>query len=269
MDATTYNQISQLESPLHRIGIGFCGSVWKDPIAIVQVAVKREDGGPGRSLKNDSHVCQQLKAHQTARHSLWKFAIPQCHGFVPIDRASEIVRRFPSTYTPCNRLLTERIQPMPAEVRSFLIEDYCPEKLASQFAADTNNNNCLIRPYLGRRRRRLNHNTTTNSIDDENDKNNKSSFTGRTEQSTPVIRSQVLGNHSLWILDFDCCRSITMDKAGMEQAARAFWKKDHFYPRPQHGKDETLCAHFQQSFLQASAEVIGKIQSTRISLGYF
>jgi hypothetical protein len=36
----------------------------------------------------------------------------------------------------------------------------------------------------------------------------------------------------MWILDFDCCKNISLDEAGMEEAVIAFYKNDLFYPRP-------------------------------------
>lgn len=36
----------------------------------------------------------------------------------------------------------------------------------------------------------------------------------------------------MWMLDFDCCNTITMDEAGVEKAVAAFYRNDPYYPRP-------------------------------------
>lgn len=46
------------------------------------------------------------------------------------------------------------------------------------------------------------------------------------------VDSDALGSHSVWALDFDLCRRITMDSKGVQQAAAAFWRNDPYYPRP-------------------------------------
>lgn len=37
--------------------------------------------------------------------------------------------------------------------------------------------------------------------------------------------SNILGDHCMWLLDFDLCRDITMDEAGVCQVTQAFRKK--------------------------------------------
>ena len=50
-----------------------------------------------------------------------------------------------------------------------------------------------------------------------------------------TLKSQVLGGHAVWILDFDCCRYMNPDADGTEQAVVAFYENDPYYPRP--GRD--------------------------------
>lgn len=38
----------------------------------------------------------------------------------------------------------------------------------------------------------------------------------------PRVESDALGCHSMWVLDFDLCRRMTMDSNSVEQAAAAF-----------------------------------------------
>lgn len=69
-----------------------------------------------------------------------------------------------------------------------------------------------------------------------------------------MFQSDYLGRHSMWILDFDCCRPMSTDEAGVEQTCRAFFKNDPFYPRPGSGEeaDQQLWMVFKDRFIQAS-----------------
>lgn len=77
-------------------------------------------------------------------------------------------------------------------------------------------------------------------------------------QST-AFQSDYLGTHCMWILDFDCCRPMSMDVEGVEQACAAFFRNDPFYPRPGSGEkaDEELWAVFKQRFLGSSCRFLG------------
>ncbi|KAI1379847.1 zinc finger protein-domain-containing protein [Hypoxylon crocopeplum] len=173
-----------------------------------------------------------------------------------------------------------------------MIDQYCPSSLVGNIKADTKNDDCLIRPYLGRRKwgqheSRLrvfslrNYPLHINQIGelgldpfayskvmaqalafmhwlakvDANDVE----FVLAPAEDAPQFRSQALGNHNMWILDFDCCRRISMDRSGTEQAAKAFLKNDPFYPHPSRGEEEEdrmLWQHFKAAFLEASLIII-------------
>lgn len=82
----------------------------------------------------------------------------------------------------------------------------------------------------------------------------------RKEQSSgkPVFQSDYPGRHSMWILDFDCCRSMSTDEAGVEQAFKAFFKNDPFYPGLGSGEeaDQRLWTVFKDRSIQASREML-------------
>lgn len=63
----------------------------------------------------------------------------------------------------------------------------------------------------------------------------------------------------MWVLDFNQCRSITMDEQGMVQAADAFWMNDPYFPRP----DQPLWEIFAGSYLDFTSRIIaiGKTHS--------
>lgn len=75
-----------------------------------------------------------------------------------------------------------------------------------------------------------------------------------TGSSSPAVISNVLGDHTMWILDFDCCRKMSMDESGVEQAVKAFLRNDPFYPRPDCCK--VLWEAFRDEYLQTSVRII-------------
>ena len=148
-----------VKSPFRRIGQGFCGTVWAAPTGSGDTcAIKREDGGPGRSLHNDYEM--HLRVLKSLSGRLPNLLVPACHEYVSCRNQSwwnERLSRFPKDYQiPCNALASERIPPFTKQVRDILIERYCPESLRPNIElikSSEPNHDCLIRPYLGRRRR--------------------------------------------------------------------------------------------------------------------
>ncbi|KAJ5901786.1 exodeoxyribonuclease iii xth [Penicillium taxi] len=58
----------------------------------------------------------------------------------------------------------------------------------------------------------------------------------------------------LWILDFNKCRTITMDEVGVKQAVRAFYRNDPYFPRPltKKASDQLLWDELRDAYLSAS-----------------
>ena len=71
------------------------------------------------------------------------------------------------------------------------------------------------------------------------------------EEKRPRWRN-VLGEHVMWLLDFDCCRPMAMDEEGVEQAVAAFSRNDPFYPRP----GQALWAIFKETYLRISSRIM-------------
>ncbi|KAE8153311.1 zinc finger protein-domain-containing protein [Aspergillus avenaceus] len=285
-----------------RIGSGFCGTVWAK--GIEDLAIKREDGGPSRSLTND------FTMHKRALDAFLKLScierrdrdellqtqvrIPQCYSFLtPHDTWwKKNLASFPPGYSSCNAICSERIPPFPENTRTLLVERYCPAEIRDQILSSASNRACLIRPYIGRKRT---YGTGTNA---------RSRFRGFSLQNYPLHLDQmvelgipsdhidhyaammgealatlhwlgeidgndiefvlaplptpddgntaamtnVLGRHTLWMLDFDLCRSMTMDLEGVEQAITAFRRNDPFYPRP----NTHQWVAFRRQYLQTS-----------------
>ncbi|KAI9781622.1 MAG: hypothetical protein M1839_005839 [Geoglossum umbratile] len=128
---------------LRRIGAGCCGTVWA-PTQRDRFVFKREDGGPGRSLSNDFEMHQRVleSLHQFARSSATDLSlciqVPQCYRFIEAGDQEwwdKNLTSFPRGYSPCNVLHSERIMPLPRNIRELLIDKYCPTLLIPEIKA--------------------------------------------------------------------------------------------------------------------------------------
>ena len=78
-------------------------------------------------------------------------------------------------------------------------------------------------------------------------------------RKTAEYEHDILGRHTLWILDFDLCRQLNMvDNAGVEQAADAFIKNDPYFPRPAvtESLECPLWLEFSTRYLECSQAII-------------
>lgn len=95
-----------------RIGAGFCGSVWaaaSDEDDQSGMAFKREDGGPGRSLRNDFDMQHRVIAAMQEFEGMGNFSdahadVPQCHDYITPGEEGwwedKLVDAFPGDYSP-------------------------------------------------------------------------------------------------------------------------------------------------------------------------
>ncbi|KPM45573.1 hypothetical protein AK830_g969 [Neonectria ditissima] len=284
--------------PLERIGAGCCGSVWASSSPHATMALKREDGGPNRSLENELRMHQRvLKASQPSPSR--DFSIPLCHGFIRDSQDwDEILPRLPSGSTACNALVSEKVLPISERGRQVLVQRYCPEHAQEGVLRDPKNTHCLVRLYLGRRRRdptrrsrffslrnfplhvdqaeELGLSTEKWAISmakalsflywearvDANDVEFVLGLPRADNSNGNGAELSILGSHSLWVIDFDCCRELPMNEEGVEMAVQAFWRNDPFYPRPKSGQ-ERLWHVFRDNFLAASAVALQNESSDR------
>ncbi|KAL9086079.1 MAG: hypothetical protein Q9165_007291 [Trypethelium subeluteriae] len=144
------------ETNFRCIGKGFCGSVWANG-TVDEYAMKREDGGPGRSLRNDwemhNIISNSLKI--VTSQKTFHMIVPQPHAFISIEDDewwSERASKFPPGFSQCNTLISTRIPPLPAPARERIIDRFCPSELSAKIKANLGDKDCLVRPYLGRRR---------------------------------------------------------------------------------------------------------------------
>lgn len=299
--------------------MGHCGSVWANPDTTLRnddAALKHEDGGPGRSLANEhavhAHLLDALRAlgkagRDDALGRVAQINMPFCHGFlraVDVDAWGSILPNLPVGYTRCNALVSERIPSTAPAVRRLLVDRFCPEALRDAIVADRNNDDCLVRPYLGRRRHvsrpsRFSAFSLRNfplhadqmeelGLDlagyartmagalafmhwcariDAKDvefvlapgrKPADGANSPELRRGTPFTAGQ-LGQHALWMLDFDCCRSITLDQDGVGRTVTAFYRNDPFYPlpgRPKNSVDAALWQVFCDHYLATSQKLL-------------
>lgn len=144
--------------PLHKIGQGFCGTVWAADTqdAGLQIAVKRADGGPGRSISHEYAIHQHiLSCLDPSISTEYRVNIPASITFLSPDSThwEGLLAQLPDGFTACQALVNERMMPLGLDVRRLLAEKYCIGHDANVIAADRANESCLVRPYLGRRRR--------------------------------------------------------------------------------------------------------------------
>ncbi|KAL6695540.1 zinc finger domain-containing protein [Trichoderma pleuroticola] len=145
---------------LERIGQGHCGTVWAVRCSNCNghhhMAIKREDGAPGRSITLEYQMHQKiLKAFLSSQST--SFAIPRSFGYLASQDSetwSGILSRLPENYTGCNAIVSEKIIPVSTSIRRLLVQNFRPDVNEEDVINSQSNEHCLIRPYLGRRRYR-------------------------------------------------------------------------------------------------------------------
>ena len=305
------------QTPLQKIGQGFCGTVWASAReggkAGSQIALKREDGGPGRSLLHEHQIHEQLLDElrtntNTGHVAHFRVNLPFCHGRLEQTSTQwpRILPRLPPGFEPCNALVNEKIPSMPIRVRTLLAGKYHPD--SKDELEYISNEHCLVRPYLGRRRHRQQATVATRMRPNRLSVFSLRNFPLHVDQMEELgldtekyaiamadalsflhwaamvdandvefvlapprhaagagvgigsvqFESETLGSHVMWMLDFDCCRPMSMDEAGVRQAATSFKRNDPFYPRfgSTHPADQGLWDKFRSRFLQTSCSIL-------------
>jgi hypothetical protein len=262
--------------PLERIGAGHCGSVWGvvNSAELRPIAVKREDGGKGRSITKEFNVQSQV-----CTIAMSQILVPRVLQFLePADQQWDwILPRLPRGLKRCNAMISEKIKPVSLASRKLLVDKYCPAELRQEILESRENQHCLARIYLGRRR--LMHKTqrrhgffSLRNIPLHADQIEELGLPSdvyaramaealatlhwrmRTDGADVEFvlgapRDTIdddsgfdkpLSEHSLWMLDYDCSGPITADKDGTGpwNIARAFWRNDPYYPRPSTSEED-------------------------------
>ncbi|KAF2464775.1 uncharacterized protein BDR25DRAFT_159906, partial [Lindgomyces ingoldianus] len=279
------------------IGRGACGSVWGEgevgTPADMQIAVKREDGHSSRSVEND------INMHRRVFPGFENLSVRITTPFdlIAPREGNPYADRFPDGFSSaCRMITTERIPAFPRDVREMLIDRYCPAKLQDFVKGNRDDEDCLVRPYLGRRRRvggtesrfqRFSLRNYALHVDQMEELSLNTPAYARAmadalaemhwrakvdandvefvlapprrlpDQRAASFESDCLGQHYLWLLDFDCCLDMSMDEKGIDQAVQAFFRNDLYYPRP-YGRtpqDRHLWEVFSARFLERSKPI--------------
>ena len=152
--------ISNTAQQLYReVGRGSCGIVFQRP-GCTYVA-KRALSDDVTELWNDSQVHVALNDVLKAQYQVpYGLKVPKCLGFQGCTNETDRAfwhnegAKFPHQWrSPGNLLISEYIHPLPAGIRTALIELYCKPELQDSAKTSPGNEHCLVRLYLGRRRR--------------------------------------------------------------------------------------------------------------------
>jgi hypothetical protein len=150
----------QRPDPQYRcIGKGFCGSIWtlESSQEEAHIVIKREDGGPDRSLSNDYDIHLRVLQSALQYAQSMPLLIPQCYALIqPADVWWQLrLHQFPTGYSACRALISERIPPVERLISNKLVDLFCADNspLSEFVKSNVDDDACLIRPYLGRRRR--------------------------------------------------------------------------------------------------------------------
>lgn len=78
------------------------------------------------------------------------------------------------------------------------------------------------------------------------------------QQEAEIIHSNTMGDHVLWLLDFDRCQQLAMDARGMDHAVDCFLRNDPYFPRPRRRdvQDQVLWSIFRDRFLFESERIL-------------
>jgi len=290
---------NQQNNPKFRcIGSGCCGSVWA--FKNTPWVVKCEDGNQGRSILNDQIMHRRVLTIDTT--SSLPVRIPKSFQIIGADHDCwrDYLPRFPSDRTACKAYLQERIPAVPPEIRELLIAQYCPEAIQNTTRASDVNQDCLIRIYTGKRRREggappsffnlrnyglhieqmqqlgldvraivkalahtLAHCYWRTHVDLNDVEFVLASPTEELRSSTPTFKiSGTKQDLVIWMLDYDCVRDMPITREGVQQAVKAFYQNDAYFPRPHffgHIKEDVdLWTMFKAEFLRASSEILNK-----------
>ncbi|KAF2094137.1 hypothetical protein NA57DRAFT_22652, partial [Rhizodiscina lignyota] len=197
--------------------------------------------------------------------------------------------------TEFDAVVSERIQPFKQPVRDLLIDLYCPKQLRDLVRQNPLNENCLIRPYLGRRKNQTGPPSQFPEIElcdfplhvDQMEHLGLHTHEyarimadtlaylhwelgvdasglefvlapGRPQEEDNIISSDSLGEHAVWILDFDAFNGFRrLDNKAVPLAVAAFLSNERYFPRPgPDPKDEALWNTFKQRYLETSDYII-------------
>ena len=143
---------------LRAIGWGSCGKMYHQ-LGTSHVIKKAINGNI--ALSDECRLWNDLVMHKKVEEVIDSHSdsipvlVPRVHRY--ISKADEWWKTHdhmfpPEDRTPENLLISEHIPPIDVIGRNALIDYFCPEKLRPAAKLQDSNNDCLVRPYLGKRR---------------------------------------------------------------------------------------------------------------------
>ncbi|KAF4580888.1 calcineurin-like phosphoesterase [Ophiocordyceps camponoti-floridani] len=307
--------------PLRKIGVGHCTSVWANPYPVFHddadeeinradfeqvkrniqdVVIKKHDGGRDRSPTVDWAIQKRIERaletleRDNLRIHTHRWNLPWCIEFLHAQDSfswAPILAQMPAGSRSCRALILERIPPFPEIIRKVLIGKYCPRLLQNAALDDVDNEDCLIRPYLGYRGGRPCQQGGNFSLRDlplyldqmEELGLDQFHYANAMAEALAFLhwKAQVdglgvefvlapnrtnppnqgngsfLGDHTLWMLDFECCKPILTTAEGVDKAVDAFFMNDPYFPRPglPGTVDDVLWRLFANTYLGSSLDL--------------
>ncbi|KAN0070504.1 Zinc finger domain containing protein [Elaphomyces granulatus] len=177
---------------------------------------------------------------------------------------------------------------LPQVTREALVDKYSPVNLRTEVKSDPSNRDCLVRLHFGKRRERPSHSPKFSAPRRSEDigydvdglaanmanalavmhwhvgigANDVEFVLGSAPTRTtfpavvPLTPAENFKHRTvhLWMLDFDRCKDMSLDKKGVEQAVAAFLTNDPYYLRPhiKNLQDQNLWAVFRDRYLKTS-----------------
>lgn len=274
---------SQSEIPFRKIGAGACGAIFaQDGKSIVMKLAKTDDE---LSLWNDYRRHTRI-ANQFRKWGFTEVRVPECYYFVPKDdpryfgQRPQLVEAAKEVCNlPTSALVTERIWPLPKDIRTLLIDKYCAPRIKEAAFSDAANKDCLVRVYLGSLQGKSgglffslrNFKMHLNQMVDL--QLDVKAMAGRMGIAMAIIHwaagtdgrdvEFVLGSSrttNLWLLDFNQVQSITMDEAGVAKAIEAVRINDPYLPRPRGTSriEKQAWNAFAVNYISAADAILGE-----------
>ncbi|CAM1508162.1 Fc.00g050100.m01.CDS01 [Cosmosporella sp. VM-42] len=197
----------------------------------------------------------QIEGPEFGRYT--KINVPELSGALHKEDNNgweTILGRLPEGTAPCNAYVSENINTKLLRVRQPLVQKFCKMINPDFVLRNKRNDRCSIRPYLAHatflqpsrdfplnvekiERLSLDRVKYTKSMAgalallhwgakvDCNNVNFVLALRRPVQQrgGIPVFQNGALGEHALWLLNFDRCKPLSMDEGGAEKATISFW----------------------------------------------
>ncbi|KAI1613313.1 zinc finger protein-domain-containing protein [Exophiala viscosa] len=286
------------------IGKGQCGEIWTRVGSVV--VTKTNNPGKEDQLWNDS--CMHRLIEETMRTTPTSLQrdinIPKFEMLASLTHKfwNDVPEHIRPNIKPKYGLVSSRIRPVTEALRRDIVKAFAPSSANKRSAlTELENQDCLVRLYLGRREKRFdrqafrlrNFDLMVNEMEElQLDTSKFAAIMGKTLSilhwsahvdaddvefvlgRSPTLKMRASAtdcndsnkddvcqdftsderHNVIWLLDFDQCKSLDDNDAGIKQLMQSFYFNDPYYPRPEanHPNDVALWATFRDNYLEAS-----------------